>query len=113
MEPEKTCNCCGIPKPGSEFSKNQAMPDGLQRTCKQCQAEYSSGRRNTRMDRDREESRRRRLEKRKCLHRIRLSGICIQKMSMEQFMGLKLLRVYKSRDYVLIPKQEMRMSSMK
>lgn len=36
----KTCAVCGKQKPRSEFSKKSANPDGLQRNCKECQAEY-------------------------------------------------------------------------
>jgi hypothetical protein len=37
----KICNKCGLEKSFMEFSKNRALPDGYQRTCKECLKESS------------------------------------------------------------------------
>lgn len=109
----KKCTYCPTPLPLSAFAKDKYSPDGLQHCCRSCQRDYRLSQTNARMQADKEASRLQREEKRRFIQRMKHSNAMIQKMTLEQFLGLKLLRVYKSRDYVLVHTEETRMSSLK
>lgn len=110
---KKQCSSCPHELPLSAFARDSSCPDGHQRTCRSCQRDYRLSQTNARMQADKEASRLQREEKRRFIQRMKHSNAMIQKMTLDQFLGLKLLRVYKSRDYVLVHTEEIRMSSLK